>query len=97
MTVIRQRIAQLCEAESPFSGEVEVDKSNFGARRAKGKRGRGAYGKTIVFKIYKRNGSVYTEIVPYTSKNSLQRVIRGKVSLDIASFTLMDGGAIMAL
>lgn len=97
MTVIRQRIAQLCEAESPFSGEVEVDESYFGARRAKSKRGRGAYGKTIVFEIFKRNGSVYTEIVPHTSKNSLQRVIRGKVSLDIASFTLMEGEAIIAL
>jgi len=82
LKAIRQRIAQLCEAESPFSGQVEVDESYFGARRAKGKRGRGAYGKTIVFGIFKRNGNVYTEIVPDTSKNSLQRVIRGKVSLD---------------
>ena len=44
---IRTRIAQDCERESPFeSGEVEVDESYFGARRVRGKRGRGAGGKT---------------------------------------------------
>ena len=42
---IRQRIARLCKDESPFKGEVEVDESYFGARRIKGERGRGAYGK----------------------------------------------------
>lgn len=45
--VIRARIAEFCETQSPFGGEVEVDESYFGARRIKGKRGRGAYGKTI--------------------------------------------------
>ncbi len=39
----RERIAELCEAESPFSnGEVELDESYFGARRVRGLRGRGA-------------------------------------------------------
>ena len=44
---IRVRIAEYCESQSPLSGEVEVDESFFGARRVKGKRGRGAFGKTI--------------------------------------------------
>lgn len=79
---VRERIAVFCEKESPFSGVVEVDESFFGAKRVKGKRGRGAYGKTIVFGIYKRNGKVYTEIVPDCSRSTLQGVIRGKVSLD---------------
>jgi len=35
------------------------DESFFGPRRVRGKRGRGAGGKTIVFGIFKRNGSVY--------------------------------------
>ena len=65
-----------------FSGEVEVDESFFGARRIKVKRGRGASGKTIVFGILKRNGKVYTEIVPDCSKASLQAIIRGRVSLE---------------
>src|SRR5438045_9801129 len=77
---IRQRIAQECERASPFAGEVEVDESYFGARRVRGKRGRGAGGKTIVFGIFKRNGSVYTEIVPDCKKATLQAIIRGRVA-----------------
>jgi len=82
LKAIRKRIAEYCEQESPFSGEVEVDESFFGAKRIKGKRGRGAYGKTIVFGIFKRNGKVYTEVVPNCSKSTLQAVIRGKIGLD---------------
>ncbi len=82
LRAIRERIAELCETQSPFSGEIEVDESYFGARRVKGKRGRGASGKTIVFGVLKRHGKVYTEIVPDCSKATLQAVIRGKVTLD---------------
>jgi hypothetical protein len=45
----RQRLAQLCEAESPLRGEVEIDESYFGGRRIRGKRGRGAFKKVPVF------------------------------------------------
>src|SRR5215212_11732955 len=82
---IRERISEECERASPFSScEVEVDESYFGARRVRGKRGRGASGKTIVFGIFKRNGSVYTEIVPDCKKVTLQAIIRGRVSIDAA-------------
>ena len=67
---------------SPFSGEVEVDESYFGARRVRGLRGRGARGKTIVFGLLKRHGKIYTEIVPDCSMATLQGIIRGKVSLE---------------
>jgi len=49
--LIRQKIAWYCQQQSPYKEEIEVDKSYFGARRVKGKKGRGAYGKTIVFGI----------------------------------------------
>lgn len=52
LKIIRTMIAQYCEEQSPFSGVVEVDESYFGSRHVKGKRGRGASGKTIVFGIY---------------------------------------------
>jgi transposase-like protein len=77
---IRIKIAQYCESESPFEGEVEVDESYFGAKRVKGKRGRGASGKTIVFGLLKRHGKVYTEIVPNCARATLQSIIKGKVS-----------------
>jgi transposase len=81
LTLIRQAVAQHCQRESPFSGDVELDESYFGARRVRGKRGRGARGKTSVFGIYKRNGRVYTEIIPNCKKASIQAIIRGKVEL----------------
>ena len=82
LLLIRKRIAEYCERSSPFQGEVEVDESYFGAKRIKGKRGRGAYGKTPVFGILQRGGMVYTEIVPDCAKQTLQGIIRGKVDLE---------------
>ena len=76
---IRQRMAEACEMATPLKDAVEVDESYFGARRVRGKRGRGAYGKTIVFGLLKRQGKVYTEIVPDCSKATLQGIIRGHV------------------
>jgi transposase-like protein len=79
---LRRRMAELCDAEPLLNGTVEVDESYFGPHRIKGKRGRGAGGKTIVFGILKRGDRVWTQIVPDAKKRTLQRVIRGKVSLD---------------
>ncbi len=80
--LIREKIAQHCEESSPMSGQIEVDESYFGPKRVKGKRGRGAGAKTIVFGIFKRKGKVYTEIVPDCSRDTLQGIIRGRVTLD---------------
>lgn len=82
LKLFRERIAILCDQNSPFHGEIEVDESYFGAKRVKGKRGRGAYGKTPVFGILQRGGQVYTEIVPDCAKKTLQGIIRGKVNPD---------------
>ena len=87
--LIRLRLAEDCEAQSPVQGEVEVDESYFGPRRVRGKRGRGASGKTIVFGLFKRNGKVYTEIVPDVKRRSLQAIIRGRV--DVGSVIHSDG------
>jgi len=78
---LRTRIAQLCNASSPLSGEVEVDESYFGARRVRGKKGRGAGGKPIVFGILERHGKV-SEIVPDASRKQPQSAIRGQAALD---------------
>jgi transposase len=81
---IRFRLVQECARHAPIqSGEIEVDESYFGAKRVRGKRGRGASGKTIVFGIFKRNGWVYTEIVPDCQKRTLQAIIRGKAAAEV--------------
>ncbi|HKK45010.1 MAG TPA: IS1595 family transposase [Balneolaceae bacterium] len=76
---LRRKLARWSEQQALVAGTIEVDESYFGPRRIPGKRGRGASGKTIVFGIFKRQGQVYTEIVPDARKKTLQRVIRGKV------------------
>ena len=86
---LRHRIAEHCEGQNPFRGEIEMDESYFGPKRVKGKRGRGVGGKTIVFGIFKREGCVYTEIVPDASKHSLLKAIRGRV--DPGSVIHTDG------
>ena len=52
--LIRKRIAEFCDQQSPVKGEIEFDESYFGGKRIKGKRGRGAFKKTPVFGIFKR-------------------------------------------
>src|ERR1700722_11373574 len=77
----RERIAVLCEAESPLRGQVEIDESYFGGRRVRGKRGRGAFKKVPVFGLLKRQGKVYTQIVPNCSRPVLTAILKGKVAL----------------
>ena len=87
LKLTRAWIADFCERESPFSGEIECDESYFGSRHTKGKRGRGAENKHIVFGIYKRNGKVYTELVKNVKAKTLQAIIKGKVSFDSTLYT----------
>ena len=76
---LRERIAEICEAESPFqNGEIELDESYFGARRVRGVRGRGAKGKIPVFGMLKRGDKVYTQIVKNCSMSELMPIIKGK-------------------
>ena len=76
---IREKISEYCADEAKFSGVVEVDESYFGPKRIRGKRGRGADGKTIVFGLLKREGKVYTQIVKNVSRAELMPIIKGKV------------------
>jgi len=77
--LIRKRVVVLCEGESKFSGEVEVDESYFGPRRVRGKRGRGASGKIPVIGLLKRNGTVYAKPIKNCTKAQLMPIIKGKV------------------
>ncbi len=60
-------------------GEFELDESYFGAKRVRGKRGRGAAGKTPVFGVLKREGKVFVRIVPRCSREELLPIIQGKI------------------
>ena len=86
--LFRERIAELCEAESPFeNGEIELDESYFGARRVRGKRGRGAGGKIPVFGILKKGDKVYTQIVKSCSIKELLPIIKNKTTPDTVVYS----------
>ena len=90
LKAVRQRIAEFCEADSPFdAGEIEIDESFFGARRVRGKRGRGARGKHIVFGLIKRKGKVYTQVVKNCFAATLLPIIKEHV--DSGSEVYTDG------
>ena len=73
----------------------ELDESYFGARRIRGKRGRGAAGKTPVFGLLKRNGKVFVTVVPNCLKEALVPVIQGKIlegsTIHIDGWSAYDG------
>ena len=77
LQLLRTRILKLAESESYFeAGEIEVDESYFGSKRVRGKRGRGAGGKTKVFGMKKRGDKVYTQIVSNCSATELVPIIK---------------------
>jgi len=88
--LFREQILQASFKEMEvISGEVEVDESYFGAKRVRGKRGRGAAGKTPVFGLLKRDGRAFVSVVKNCSKDELMPIIQGKV---LAGSTIHSDG-----
>jgi transposase-like protein len=78
--LLRERIVRLALEElEPFEGEIEVDESYFGARRVRGKRGRGASGKTPVLGLHKRGDCVFVSVVQNCSRQALMPILKGHV------------------
>jgi transposase len=85
---LRSRVVKMASRESEkFTGEVEIDESYFGARRVRGKRGRGASGKTPVVGLLKRGGKVYTQIITNCKREQLIPIIKGKVLTNTTIYT----------
>lgn len=85
-----------------IAGPVEVDESYYGGlfknlrketrwkyrKEGKAKRGRGAkYRKQPTFGIYKRNGTVYLELITECTKEELEEVIKRKVKKKTSVFS----------
>jgi transposase len=85
---IRQVIGHHVELQATeiFDGAVELDESYFGGAR-KGKRGRGAAGKVVVFGILKRGGKVFTKVVNDTKTTTLMPLITRKIAPDSIVYT----------
>ena len=83
------RLRQLIAGKLPsyqLCGEVEADESYFGGVR-KGKRGRGAAGKVVVFGLLKRGGKVYTAIIPNAKIETILPIIEEKVTPESIVYT----------
>jgi transposase len=69
------------------SEEAEIDESYFGAKRVRGKRGRGAGGKIAVVGILKRKNKVFLSPVTNCSKEILLPIILDKIEVGSGIFT----------
>lgn len=87
--LFREKILSHTPLDKPVCGEIEIDESCFGARRIRGKRGRGAAGKAPVLGVLKTEGQVYIQIVPNCSRESLLPIIQE------APFITTDGKLIL--
>lgn len=66
------------DGNTPLSGTVEADETYVGGKR-KGKRGRGAAGKTVVFGMLAKAGDVMTHVVPDVKRKTLSPLIEANV------------------
>lgn len=67
------------DGNTPLSGTIEADETYVGGVR-KGKRGRGAAGKTIVFGMLEKSGDVMTQIVPNVRRATLHPIMEENVT-----------------
>lgn len=74
---LRKHMAS-ADNHDPLSGHVEIDETYIGGKR-RGKRGRGAKGKTVVFGMVERAGPVRAGPVPNVRRKTLQPIIYNNV------------------
>lgn len=66
------------DGDEILDGDVEVDETYIGGKK-KGKRGRGADGKTILFGMLDRDGDLMVKVVPNTKGSTLKPLISDNV------------------
>lgn len=76
--VLRRAIVmELAKTDKVLKGEIEADEAYFGGKR-KGKRGRGAKNKVIVFGMLERRGKVSLDILPNVKGETLMNATVAK-------------------
>ncbi len=76
----------MAEGVNPLAGQVEVDETYIGGQR-KGKRGRGASGKTIVMGMVERKGNAIVKVVPNVQARTLLPMIEKNIANKSTVFT----------
>ncbi len=77
------------ENVNPLSGQVEVDETYIGGKRA-GKRGRGASGKAVVMGMVERNGNAIAKVVPNVKARTLLPMIEARVAKEDKTIVFTD-------
>jgi len=62
-----------------MQGHIELDEAYVGGKHSGGFRGRGAFGKTIVFGLKERGGNIIAEVVPNARKDTLRPIVNERV------------------
>jgi transposase len=62
--------------DAQLANGIEIDESYFGPKRIRGKRGRGAGGKIIVFGLLKQQGKVFTQVIKNVERVEVMPIIR---------------------
>lgn len=77
------------ENVNPLTGQVEVDESYFGGKRA-GKRGRGASGKSVVMGMVERDGNAIAKVIPDVKAKTLLPMIEQRVAKEGKTMIFTD-------
>jgi transposase len=79
--IFRERIVEYQEQNlKKLTGNIEIDESYFGSRHRGDKRGRSTETKIPVIGLLKRNGVVYTKVIPNVSRNAIMSIIKELVN-----------------
>jgi transposase-like protein len=79
----------MAENANPLTGQVEVDETYIGGK-SKGKRGRGASGKSVVLGMVERNGNAVAKVVPDVKARTLLPMIESRVARENKTIVFTD-------
>ncbi len=79
----------MAEDVNPLVGQVEVDETYIGGKR-RGKRGRGALGKSVVMGLVERKGNAIAKVVPNVKANTLLPMIEKRVTKENKTIIFTD-------
>lgn len=85
LSAFRERIARHCEAETPARLPVPSQEGGHGNVAAGEQDAPHEPDSAVVLGLFRREGRIYTEIIPNFSKAALRKIVRGRLSIDALS------------
>ena len=82
LKLIRTRIAEFCETQSPLKDTIKVSEPDHYDSCIEDQRGHNSSKGLPIFGVFECHGKVYTEVVPDCDKATLKGIVRGLVDPD---------------